>query len=309
MLDQAEIAQQHALLATYRRTLAHFLTQAAEYGGESFVPAQTAHGIHEAREHIRQIKATLSANGVELEDLPGDKPLVPQRVVFQEPALPTSSSTNVMSHMSHGDVPGGDTHDAGEQTTVGSMQSNVQTVVIAHKRVYRVFGIPIFSVSTSASHKVLFLIVTSFSVVLLAIINSAAAQSVPGEPLYPWKLAQERVALSLQRNPHERSLLHLEYAQRRLDEFSALIAEGNAVDPALLTDTLDNLLTHVQAALVENAGEVAPVAAQLISQTKDALRQAAAVAPVAEPLLSKQRAKIDQIEQQLPAPRPTQTLP
>jgi eukaryotic-like serine/threonine-protein kinase len=62
-----EIAQQRELLATYRRTLAHLLQQAAQYGGVSFAPPQTANGITEARAQIAQIKTSLRAAGVEVE--------------------------------------------------------------------------------------------------------------------------------------------------------------------------------------------------------------------------------------------------
>ena len=70
--DSEAIAQQHELLATYRRTLAHLLQQAAQYGGVPFAPPQTANGIVEARAQIQQIKATLRAAGVIVEDKSND---------------------------------------------------------------------------------------------------------------------------------------------------------------------------------------------------------------------------------------------
>src|SRR6266498_2028580 len=39
MLDSETIAQHNSLLETYRRTLAHLLQQAAQYGGEVFAPS------------------------------------------------------------------------------------------------------------------------------------------------------------------------------------------------------------------------------------------------------------------------------
>src|SRR5687768_2803825 len=71
-LDQ-ETTEQLDLLAAYRRTLAHLLQQAAQYGGEVFAPPQTANGIAEARQQIRRIKAVLRKNGVQVEDDPNDK--------------------------------------------------------------------------------------------------------------------------------------------------------------------------------------------------------------------------------------------
>jgi NB-ARC domain-containing protein len=72
-LDQETINQQLILLAAHRRTLAHLLRQAAQYGGEVFAPAQTATGIAEARAEIRKIKAILRKNGVRVDEEPGDK--------------------------------------------------------------------------------------------------------------------------------------------------------------------------------------------------------------------------------------------
>ena len=45
MLDQEAIDQQRELLAAHRRTLRHWLRQAAQYGGVVYAPPQTANGI------------------------------------------------------------------------------------------------------------------------------------------------------------------------------------------------------------------------------------------------------------------------
>jgi hypothetical protein len=57
-LDEETIDQQRALLAAHRRTLAHLLTQAAEFSA-GHLPAHVANGIAEARAKIEQIKAAL----------------------------------------------------------------------------------------------------------------------------------------------------------------------------------------------------------------------------------------------------------
>jgi NB-ARC domain len=72
-LDQESINTQLALLRTHRRTLAHLLEQAAQFGGEVFAPPQTANGIVAARAEIRRIKAALRAGGVSVEDEPNDE--------------------------------------------------------------------------------------------------------------------------------------------------------------------------------------------------------------------------------------------
>jgi hypothetical protein len=71
MLGPDEIAQQQELLATYRRTLVHMLTQQAQFSA-GFVPAHVANGIAEARANIRHVKQTLRDWGEPLEDYPED---------------------------------------------------------------------------------------------------------------------------------------------------------------------------------------------------------------------------------------------
>jgi hypothetical protein len=73
MPSQDEIAQQQELLATYRRTLAHLLKQAAQYGGEVFAPSQTASGIAEARTNIQRVKKPLRDWGVPVDDSQDDE--------------------------------------------------------------------------------------------------------------------------------------------------------------------------------------------------------------------------------------------
>src|SRR5262245_64541210 len=73
MLDQEAIDRQQELLAAYRRTLAHWLRQAAQYGGVVYAPPQTANGIDDARQQIKQIKATLRAQSVDVVDHPDDE--------------------------------------------------------------------------------------------------------------------------------------------------------------------------------------------------------------------------------------------
>src|SRR5262245_29922540 len=72
MLDDETIGYQRELLVTYRRTLAHLLRQAAQYGGELYAPPHLANNLYEVREHIRQIKTSLRSNGVEVDEQPDD---------------------------------------------------------------------------------------------------------------------------------------------------------------------------------------------------------------------------------------------
>jgi hypothetical protein len=66
-----DITDQQRLLATHRRTLAVLVQQHAEFG-MAFVPPHIVHGIREARERIRQCKATLRSWNQSVEDLPND---------------------------------------------------------------------------------------------------------------------------------------------------------------------------------------------------------------------------------------------
>jgi hypothetical protein len=77
MPSQEEIDQQRARLHTHRYTLNHLLHQEAIHTS-AHSPPGVAHGIREARAAITQIKATLRAWGVEVEDHPDDTPPAPE---------------------------------------------------------------------------------------------------------------------------------------------------------------------------------------------------------------------------------------
>jgi hypothetical protein len=108
--EPEEIAQQRERLATYRRTLAHLLHQAAQYGGVVFAPPQTANGIAEARAQIQQLKTSLRAAGVVVEDEPYDTPAATE---LSSTSIPISGATfNQPNWSVSGDV----TNVAGDQT-------------------------------------------------------------------------------------------------------------------------------------------------------------------------------------------------
>jgi NB-ARC domain len=72
MSDQEAIQSQLKILAAHRRTLAHYLRQEA-LAGPAHVKPEIGHGISEARDHIRRIKANLRRWGIAIEDLPDDE--------------------------------------------------------------------------------------------------------------------------------------------------------------------------------------------------------------------------------------------
>jgi hypothetical protein len=72
MPEQTDINNRHALLAEYRKTLAHYLRQRAALGS-AYAPPGVTHGIDEARAGIRACKAALRGWDVAIEDLPDDE--------------------------------------------------------------------------------------------------------------------------------------------------------------------------------------------------------------------------------------------
>lgn len=67
-----------------------------------------------------------------------------------------------------------------------------------------------------------------------------AVNSLPGETFYGAKLGVERIELSLARSPEAQSRVYLRQANRRLEEASALIAQGQ-FDPAVVDQALRSL--------------------------------------------------------------------
>jgi signal peptidase I len=73
LLPADEVAEQQRLLDTYRRTLAIYLRQRAELGGEVYCPPAVLNGIDEARHNIARIKALLRDAQIDVADDPDDE--------------------------------------------------------------------------------------------------------------------------------------------------------------------------------------------------------------------------------------------
>lgn len=84
------------------------------------------------------------------------------------------------------------------------------------------------------------------AVLLVAIVAggtlTTSASSLPGDALYPVKTAAEGVRLTLARDPDAVADLHLEFAQRRLEETRALAEAQRPIPPAVL----DNIMKETQ---------------------------------------------------------------
>ncbi len=103
MSTQEEIQQQQELLATHRRTLAHYLQQQAALGS-AYAPPGIAHGIHEARAAIVRIKNTLRGWGVAVADLPGDEAPPAETPAPSAPAAPPATGDTIHAEGSQGFV-------------------------------------------------------------------------------------------------------------------------------------------------------------------------------------------------------------
>jgi len=79
---------------------------------------------------------------------------------------------------------------------------------------------------------------------------AASAGALPGQLLYPVKRAVEKVDLALHGDPASRARLHLQFAQRRLEELSTLLElrrSGQNVDVGAAMSAYQNEINAVQA--------------------------------------------------------------
>ncbi len=105
--------------------------------------------------------------------------------------------------------------------------------------------------SFGSAHSLSFAYLLAGLLVVIAILMgvgavASSAQTLPGDFLYPVKLAQENVRLSLTANVLDQAELHMEYANHRMVEASALVAQQR-------TSSLDQVLSdynqHIQTEL------------------------------------------------------------
>lgn len=146
--------------------------------------------------------------------------------------------------------------------------------------------------------------------VMMSAVDSASAQSLPGDTLYPWKRTHENISLALTADPAARSQLLVSYADRRLDEFNRLVESPASADTELLAATLNDLLENVQGAIV--ADRQAPQVnlkqqtAQLIARTNAVLDQASVAAPSASSVIAAAAPRVNALQEEI-AQLPTET--
>jgi hypothetical protein len=108
----------------------------------------------------------------------------------------------------------------------------------------------------------------AIAMVVLILIAGASLQaaqpSLPGDQLYSIKRAGERVEVLLARQPEQRALLYLDFAQRRLDEAMTLADNGRPLAASTMNSISDNYtLAWETIATLES---VDPVTATLLTQ-------------------------------------------
>ena len=147
--------------------------------------------------------------------------------------------------------------------------------------------------------------------VLLASVDTASAQSLPGDPLYVWKVAREDLTLSMTSDPVQRSKLHVAYAHRRLSEIEVITGK-TAIDPQVLREPLALLSNHIRGAVIESRDmDVADVSVDvtvLLDEVQTALSQLASKVPDASPLLENVQEQIESVIKPTASPVPRATV-
>ncbi len=84
---------------------------------------------------------------------------------------------------------------------------------------------------------------------------AASAGALPGQLLYPVKRAVEKIDLAFHHDPASRARLHLEFAQRRLNELSTLLElrkAGQTVDIGAAMRAYQSEISQVQDAIAQD---------------------------------------------------------
>jgi hypothetical protein len=109
-------------------------------------------------------------------------------------------------------------------------------------------------------HRVALVLVAAAITVLLlgGAAVTASASAGPGDLLYGVKRTVEKIELIVHRDPASRARLHLEFAQRRLTELSALLAQrrlGQSVDVGAAMSAYRNEVAQAQQALAADRSD------------------------------------------------------
>ena len=104
-----------------------------------------------------------------------------------------------------------------------------------------------------------------------AVTALAAQSALPGDALYPVKMTLEQTRLSLSRDAANRAQLQLEFAERRLEEIEALIAEGRYQNISAATLEFQTYINNALAETDTISKSDPARAAELVLQISDSL--------------------------------------
>ena len=137
-------------------------------------------------------------------------------------------------------------------------------------------------------------------------VDQAAARSLPGDYLYPWKLASEQVRIALATDPDRRADLAAARVERRIVEINALTQRGDA-DPEQLSQMVQQLDSQVRQT-IEKLPDSSPEVQErivarmgrLLARAESDLRTAAAPDTETQQIIESVAAEVSSIAENLP---------
>ncbi len=160
--------------------------------------------------------------------------------------------------------------------------------------------------------------VSTFAAILMVVVvlfggasaTAYASQSaLPGDALYPVKTSLEQTQINLANDAYNQALLHLEFAQRRLNEIKELLAQGRTNDVEFASNEFEHYIQEamkasqiVQAADSERGAELNKLVSQALLDYASALKSVLIAAPeavkpvVEKALLASQDGAGDEVE-------------
>ena len=145
---------------------------------------------------------------------------------------------------------------------------------VARAHVASLTGVATFGRRRPRHRIALVLIAAAITAILLGgAAVTASASALPGEILYPVKRAVERIELVIHSDPASRAQLHIEFAQRRLAELSALQALRRAGQKVDVGAAMSSYQAEVKAAEDALADDASSAGYQALAATLDAQLQ------------------------------------
>jgi hypothetical protein len=123
----------------------------------------------------------------------------------------------------------------------------------------------------------------------------ASQSALPGDALYPLKTSLEQTQITLANDAYNQAKLHLEFAQRRLDEIKELLAQGRTNDVEFAANEFEHYIQEamqaaqiVQTADPERGAELNKLVSQALLDYASALKSVLDTAPaIVKPIVEK----------------------